>query len=133
VYGKQLASMAYANADLRQQPGLFGVRIVVSAGKELAAARAALDAELDRLCREAVGEDELARVKTQIASSVIRSRQTYNGMALAFVRAAVERDDPAAVNADLDRYFAVTAADLQRVARTYLRVENRTVVEYLPA
>jgi len=27
----------------------------------------------------------------------------------------------------------VTAADLQRVARAYLRDENRTVIEYLPA
>jgi len=133
VYGKQLASMAYANADLRQQPGLFGLRIVVSAGKELADARAALDVELARLSDEPVGEDELVRVKTQIASAVIRSRQTYNGMALALVRAAVERDDPGAVNADLDRYAAVTAADLQRVARAYLRDENRTVIEYLPA
>ncbi|MGB8267987.1 MAG: pitrilysin family protein [Candidatus Velthaea sp.] len=133
VYGKQLASLAYANADLRQQAGLFGVRIVVAAGKQLADARAALDAELARLVDEPVGADELTRVKTQIASAVIRSRQTYNGTALAFVRAAVERDDPAAVNADLDRYFAVTAADLQRVARAYLRAENRTVVEYLPA
>ena len=26
VYGKQLASSAYASADLREQPGLFGVR-----------------------------------------------------------------------------------------------------------
>jgi zinc protease len=85
------------------------------------------------LSNEPVGEDELVRVKTQIASAVIRSRQTYNGMALALVRAAVERDDPGAVNADLDRYAAVTAADLQRVARAYLRDENRTVIEYLPA
>jgi predicted Zn-dependent peptidase len=49
------------------------------------------------------------------------------------VRATTERGDPAVVNADLARYLAVTPDDVLRVARTYLRPENCTVVEYLPA
>jgi predicted Zn-dependent peptidase len=36
------------------------------------------------------------------------------------------------LNSDLDRYRAVTAADVQRIARKYLTVENRTTIEYLP-
>ena len=63
----------------------------------------------------------------------MRARQTNNGIATAFVRATTERGDPATVNGDLERYLAVTAADVQRVAHTYLSAENRTVVEYLPA
>ena len=49
------------------------------------------------------------------------------------VRATTERGDPEVVNGDLARYLAVTPDDVQRVARTYLRTANRTVVEYLPA
>jgi len=37
-----------------------------------------------------------------------------------------------AVNADLDRYRAVTAADVQRVARAYLTETNRTTITYTP-
>ena len=77
-------------------------------------------------------DGEMERVRTQIASSFVRSRQTYNNIALALVRSAVERDDPGALNGDLERYRAVTAADVQRVARRYLTVENRTTIEYLP-
>jgi predicted Zn-dependent peptidase len=36
------------------------------------------------------------------------------------------------VNDDLARYHAVSAQDVQRVARAYFTVANRTVVEYLP-
>jgi predicted Zn-dependent peptidase len=36
------------------------------------------------------------------------------------------------VNTDLERYLAVSGADVQRVARTYFRPENRSVVDYLP-
>ncbi len=48
------------------------------------------------------------------------------------MRSAIERDDPGALNTDLDRYRAVTAADVQRVARLYLTPANRTTIDYLP-
>ncbi|GAC1590294.1 MAG: pitrilysin family protein [Candidatus Velthaea sp.] len=132
VYTKQIATSAYATADLREQPGLFQFRAILNKGKSVADARAALDAEIAHLQSEPVTPDELERAKTQIASSFVRGRQTYNGIALALVRAAVERDDPGAVNHDLARYQAVTAADVQRIATTYFTPANRTVVEYLP-
>jgi zinc protease len=132
VYDKQLASSTYAVADLREQPGLFGVRVTCARGVELTRARAALEAELDRARTQPPDEVEIERVRTQIASTLVRSRQTNNGVALTVVRAATERGDPELVNGDLARYLAVTADDVLRVARTYLRPENRTVVEYLP-
>jgi zinc protease len=132
VYGKQLATTAYARADLREHPGLFEFSAILSRGSEVPAVRDALDAEIAQLHDELVSPDELDRAKTQIASSFVRGRQTYNGIALSLVRAAVERGDPGAANTDLERYLAVTAADVQRVVTTYLHETNRTVVEYLP-
>jgi zinc protease len=133
VYDKQVATNAYAAADLREQPGLFAVRVTCAGGVALADARAALADEVERVRAEPPGEAELERVRTQIASSVVRSRQTHTGVALEIVRAVTERGDPELVNGDLARYLAVTGEDVLRVARTYLRPENRTVVEYLPA
>ncbi|BDE04828.1 peptidase M16 [Vulcanimicrobium alpinum] len=132
VYTQQLATSAWASADLRQQPGLFSVRLTCARGVTLEAGHAALRAELERIRDAAPSEAEMARVGTQIASALVRSRQTSSGVALALVRATTERGDPAAVNGDLDRYLAVTAADVLRVAHTYLRPENRTVIRYLP-
>ncbi len=132
VYEKELATSAYAAADLREQPGLFGVRVTCARSVSLEDARAALAAELDRVRGEAPTEAEMARVRTQIASSVVRSRQTNTNVALEIVRATTERGDPELVNGDLARYLAVTAEDVQRVANAYLRAENRTTVDYLP-
>jgi zinc protease len=132
VYGKQLATSAYARADLREHPGLFEFSAILSRGSGVADARTALDEEIARLHDQPVSSTELDRAKTQIASSFVRGRQTYNGIALSLVRAAVERSDPGAVNTDLARYLAVTSDDVQRVAATYLHPTNRTVVEYLP-
>jgi zinc protease len=133
VYDKQVATNASATSDLREHPGLFGLRVTCANGVALADARAALAVELDRVRAEPPDEAELIRARTQIASSVVRSRQTNSGIALLLVQSTAERGDPGLVNGDLARYLAVTGDDVVRVARTYLRAENRTVVEYLPA
>jgi zinc protease len=132
VYRQRVATVAHASADLREHPGLFSLRAIASTGTPIADVRAALDAEIAKLQNELPASDEMERVKTQIASSFVRSRQTYNNIAMALVRSAVERNDPGALNSDLDRYRAVTAADVQRVAKLYLTPTNRTTIDYLP-
>jgi zinc protease len=132
VYAKQIAASAYAGADLREQAGLFGLRAIVSDGKAIGDVRAALDDEIARVQNDLVPEDELAKAKTQVFSSLVRSRQTSNGVALAVVRSAVVRHDPEAVNRDAAGSEAVTAADIRRVAQTYLVPSNRTTIDYLP-
>jgi zinc protease len=132
IYDKQVATNAWASADLREQPGLFGTRVTCARGVALADARAAMEVELDRVRTQPPSPAELARVQTQIASALVRSRQTSSGIALALVHATTERGDPGLVNSDLERYLAVRGEDVVRVAQTYLRPENRTVIEYLP-
>jgi predicted Zn-dependent peptidase len=45
---------------------------------------------------------------------------------------AVFYDAPQLINTEPEKYGQVTKADLQRVARTYLKDSNRTVVTTLP-
>jgi zinc protease len=132
VYDQQVATNASAAVDLREQPGLFDLRVTCARGVALADARAALAKEVERVRTEPPAEAELMRARTQIASSVVRSRQTNSGVALMLVQSVAERGNPGLVNDDLARYLAVTGDDVVRVARTYLRPENRTVVEYFP-
>jgi predicted Zn-dependent peptidase len=41
-------------------------------------------------------------------------------------------NDLSVINTDLDRYLAVTVQDIQRVAKQYLRSDNRTMVTAAP-
>ena len=36
------------------------------------------------------------------------------------------------INAELDKYLAVTKEDIQRVAKTYFKKSNRVVLYYVP-
>jgi zinc protease len=59
-------------------------------------------------------------------------RQTVQEKADAIRYAAIVLGDSKLVNTEFDRYQAVTAADIQRVARKYFTKENRSVIYMLP-
>jgi zinc protease len=125
-----LASQVIANADTRQQPGLFYVYAIANGGKTTHDLEAALEQQIARLRDEPVSAAELDKAKTQSIAALVRSLQTHDNVAQALVRAAVIDGDPGAVNREAAGYLRVTAADVQRVARKYLTMNNSTVVAY---
>jgi len=132
VYQQQVAQSTNANADLREDLGLFELTAIVAAGKKPEDAEAALRAEIKKLQDAPVAAAELEKAKNQIITSQLRQRETNNGKAQSLGDAAVLLGDPNRVNTDLARLQAVTAADVQRVAKKYFSDENRYVFYYLP-
>jgi zinc protease len=128
-----IASQASANADTRQQAGLFDVFAIANAGKTTSDLESALAREIARVRDTPVPAAELEKAKTQAIASLVRSLQTHDNVAQALVRAAVIDGDPGLVNRAAPEYSRVTAADVQRVARKYLTVANSTVVAYQTA
>jgi zinc protease len=129
---KRLATRAYGYADLREQSGLFELRAIANDGESVETLERATELEIERLQSDPVDPVELEKVKTQVVSAFVRGRQTVNEVSLALTRAAVVQGDPETINTDLERYQAVSADDIQRVAQTYLKMQNRTSWYYLP-
>ncbi|HXM51452.1 MAG TPA: pitrilysin family protein [Pyrinomonadaceae bacterium] len=132
IYQQQVAQSANANADLREDNGLFQLTAIVAAGRKPEDAEASLRAEIKKLQDTPVPAAELEKAKNQIITSELRQRETNLGKAQALGGAAVLLGDPNRVNTDLDRLQAVTAADIQRVAQKYFTDQNRLVLYYLP-
>jgi len=132
VYQQQLAQTVNANADLREDAGLFYLTAILAAGKKPEDAEASLRAEIKKLQDAPVSAAELEKAKNQIITSSLRQRETNLGKAQSLGGAAVLLGDPNRVNTDLERLQAVTAADVQRVAKKYFTDENRYVIYYLP-
>jgi zinc protease len=132
VYQQQVAANVNANADLREDVGLFSLTAFVANGKKPEDAEASLLAEVKKLQDTPVSAAELEKAKNQIVTSQLRQRETNLGRGQALGRAAVLLGDPNRVNTDLEQLQAVTAADVQRVAKKYFTDENRYVFYYLP-
>jgi zinc protease len=132
VYQQQIATNANANADLREDVGLFDIIAFVANGKKPEDVESSLRAEIKKLQDAPVSAAELEKAKNQLVTSNLRSRETNLGKSQSLGRAAVLLGDPNRVNTELDRLQAVTAADVQRVARKYFTDENRYVFYYMP-
>src|ERR1035437_6870059 len=89
--------------------------------------------ELERLTREPVTDDELARARALIETYELEALQRVDERADRLAMYAPLLDDPDMINRQLGRYLAVSAADIQAVAAEVLRPENRAVITYVPA
>jgi len=132
VYEKQIAIQAAGQAIELEHPGVFFFYGILQSGQNPELGERELVAEIGRLQSEPVTADELTRSKNQILSGLVFGRQTVQQRAEAIGNAAVILGDLSLVNRQLAEYQKVSAADVQRVAQTYFRPENRTVVYMLP-
>ena len=93
---------------------------------------AVYEEELERLTRELVTEDELARARALIETEELGALQRVEERADRFAMYTTLFDDPDLINRQLDRYLSVTAEQIRDVAALVFRRENRVVLTYVP-
>jgi predicted Zn-dependent peptidase len=132
VYDEPIALGASGGYWELARAGLFFAFAQVRPGVDAARAEASLLAEIERLRSEPVTEKELAKAKRglevgliggQGSSHALASRVAQDWTSFGRVRPLEER---------LEAIRAVTVADVQRVAETYLVPTGRSVVLVLP-
>jgi len=133
VYEKQLAVAAFGNANLIEHPNLFYAVAIVQPGKSPEEVTNALIAELDRLKTDPISEHELTRTKNQFARDYILGRESNQQKAGQLSHAVVIHNDIKTADGEFDIFQNITVADVQRVARTYFRPENRLVLTVMPS
>ena len=133
VYRDQLAQSAETYLDTKQGPGNLAVFAILAQGKTADAGEAALRREVARLRNAPVTAPELSEAKNEILTGVLRGRETAEGKASALAASVIINGDPRASDRQIAEIAKVTAADLQRVAKKYLRDERSAAIHYLPA
>ncbi len=128
---RELASSASSSYALTRDPYLFSVSVALRPGVALAEVERAVFAEVDRLRDEPVGEEELARTRKGLRAQFAYGSEGVSSVA--YWLGSLEAIHTHALYDDFaDRLEAVTAEDLQRVAREYLAPDNRTVGWFEP-
>jgi predicted Zn-dependent peptidase len=130
VLGRQVANESSAAIDPRKHAGIFMVETTVKDGKEPAAAEAAVYEEIEKLQKEPVPTQELQKVKNAFKANSYRRLSSPFAIFIQLV-SYDGLGDWRYINTSPERADAVTAADLQRVAREYLTKENRTIATFL--
>jgi zinc protease len=127
----KLATIAVARSENAHDPGLF----IASAScppETLDAVRDALVKTLESLGDVPFTEDEVnkAKVRNKRSAELLQSNSQAMSQAL---NSASGQGDWRLLFIQRDRVTAVTAADVNRVAKTYFQKPNRTVGLYIPA
>lgn len=133
VKEKEICSAITAGSGERLGPGALRITCTVRPGKTLQEAESLIAEEVSRMIAAPVTAEELTRVRTSARRSAVSLRESALSRALALANDASVYNDPNRINTTTDKLMAVSAVDVQRVARTYLRNDNRIMMETTPA
>ena len=131
VFKSQIATSAGAQLSDTEDGGYYAPQVTLASGRSVEEAETALAREIARMRDEPVTAAELAEAKNEILASALAARETFSSRAFSIGEALVRTGDPRSLDARLAAVSRVTAADIQRVARTYLKPEARVDIRYL--
>jgi zinc protease len=130
IRNQQIAQEASFNLDLKVDGGLLSFVGIASEGHTSAELEKAFLAELKKIQDKPVDAKELEKAKNQLITQTLQRRENNDGKAIAIERAVAYQGDPLAVNSEIQKLQAVTAADIQRVMKKYFTDKNRVVIYY---
>lgn len=132
VYREQIAQDVGVQLDAKQGPGTLSLYAILAGGKSVTEGEAALKREVASLIATPPTPAELAEAKNEITTAELLSRETAEGKASALAQGVIVERDPKAADKALAAIGRVTAADVQRVAKTWLAANRAATIRYLP-
>ena len=132
VYEQELCVDAHVGFGWRIDPGLFEISLKLNPGVDPERAESSLWAEIARLCDQPMPAKELERARNLVRAQLLRGLQTSNGRAHTIGQMEVMLGGWKHMLDLDDRYAAITAADIQRVAQKTFPPHRRNVVTLIP-
>jgi len=116
----------------RRGPGITAVFGIANQGVEANRLDSLLAAQVDSVRTASVSPEELIKAKNTFRAQFIENRETTLARAEELHHYDMFHHSVEDINTDLDRYLAVTADDLRRVAQKYLDPANTFVIVVKP-
>ncbi len=124
----QIANSASAGYGATARgPSIFFLSAVPSAGKTVADLEQALRSEIDKIIREGVTEEELARVKAQVIAGHVYQRDSIFSQAMQMGRLESIGLSHRDIDTILEKLKAVTPEQIREVAKKYFNDDQLTV------
>lgn len=132
VYQDQSALAVAGDCLSLEDPGLFFTFAIMQPGQTAQAGQQTMFAEMEKLRNEAVDPKELAKAKNQLEAEFVFGLQSVSAKGQQIGHYQTVLDDYTVLFDEANRYQAVTAEDVMRVAKKYFDSKNRTVAVLVP-
>ncbi|HEY3837702.1 MAG TPA: pitrilysin family protein [Bryobacteraceae bacterium] len=132
VKEKQIAVQAAGFAYEHRGPSLAMFIAFIRPGTDPAEVEKAIQAEIERVKKDGITDEELEKIRMQNKVGSIRQLESTRSRAVSLGQFAVYYNDPNLINTELEKSQSVTKEDVLRVARQYLVDTNKTIVLTMP-
>lgn len=129
---KGLAIQARGGASTLQSAGLIMFNLVPAMGKQPGDILEKMTAEIEKIAKDGVTDEELTKAKNIVEDEIISSNKNTLDKAQSLARCQIYFKDPGFFNKELELCNKVTKEDIKTAAAKYFTNTNRVVLYYLP-
>jgi predicted Zn-dependent peptidase len=133
VKGDESVVSIEGGVDERRGPSALYIFALPKPGEEVEKIRAQIFDEIKRIATDGPTDDEMEKLRNSLCNDAVRGRQSSMYRAQRLAEFALYDSDPHLVDSELDQYLNVSAADIRNAAARYMDVDNRVVLDIIPA
>jgi hypothetical protein len=133
VKGDESVVSIQGGIDERRGPSALYIFALPKPGEEVAAIRNQIFDEIRELRTSGPSPAEMEKLRNSLCNDVVRGRQSTMYRAQRLAEYALYDNDPTLFDSELDQYLAITPEQIRSAVEHYLDVDNRVVLDIVPA
>jgi predicted Zn-dependent peptidase len=133
VKGDESVVSIEGGVDERRGPSALYIFALPKPGLDVTQIRDQIFDEIRRISTDGPTEAEMEKLLNSLCNDAVRGRQSTMYRAQRLAEFALYDSDPRLVDSELDHYLAVTADDIKKAMARYVDVDNRVVLDIIPA
>jgi predicted Zn-dependent peptidase len=133
VKGDESVVSIEGGVDERRGPSALDIFALPKPGEDVNKIRDQIFDEIKRIAADGPTEAEMEKLRNSLCNDAVRGRQSTMYRAQRLAEFALYDSNPHLVDSELDHYLAVTADDIKNAIARYVDVDNRVVLDIIPA
>jgi zinc protease len=133
VKGDESVVSIQGGVDERRGPSAWYIFALPKPGEEVAVIRQQIFDEIQSLGTAGPSAAEMEKLRNSLCNDAVRGRQSTMYRAQRIAEYALYDGDPLLIDSELDQYLRVTADDIKGAVSHFLDVDNRVVLDIIPA
>jgi zinc protease len=133
VKGDESVVSIEGGIDERRGPSALYIFALPKPGEDVNTIREQIFDEIKRVATDGPTTAEMEKLRNSLCNDAVRGRQSTMYRAQRLAEFALYDSDPRLVDSELDHYLSLTANDIRNAAARFMNVDNRVVLDIIPA
>lgn len=133
VKGDESVISIEGGIDERRGPSALYIFALPKPDKDVNEIRDQIFQEITRIATDGPTDEEMEKLRNSLCNDAVRGRQSTMYRAQRLAEFTLYDADPRLVDLELDHYLSITAADIKNAVERYVNVNNRVVLDIIPA